>query len=117
MYERAQRDHAKAHLTQVNKQLEDHVSSLDMQLEQTQQDLQASHAELSQALAAQRAQHDDHNAEQVQNAHAQADRAQAELDQLQEECTSKDLQVPFCSGLLSFGAALMKMRVHSCMHA
>ena len=118
MYERAQRDHAKAaHLTQVNKQLEDHVSSLDMQLEQTQQDLQASHAELSQALAAQRAQHDDHNAEQVQNAHAQAERAQAELDQLQEECTSKDLQVPLCSGLLSFSTDEHACPItHACMH-
>jgi len=84
------------HLTEVNRQLEEHVTSLDMQLEQAQQELQAAHAEvdhLTHSLAAQGAQHEDHNSKQAQLGHADGTRVQADLQQWQEECTAKGLQV------------------------
>ena len=72
-------------LAEVNSQLEEHVASLDLQLHQTQQTLQASLAEVERLKQSLRAQHEDHRDE--------ADLMRSELDQMQEECTSKGLQV------------------------
>lgn len=82
-------------LSHVNKHLEDHVASLDMQLEQAQQEIDSCHAQihkLTQSLAAQRAQHNDHT-EQAQGERAQAEQSQTELVKLQEDCNAKGLQV------------------------
>ncbi|KAL0052769.1 hypothetical protein WJX82_007406 [Trebouxia sp. C0006] len=84
------------HLTNVNKQLEDSVADLDLQLEQAQQEIDSCHAQIDQltrSLAAQRAQHDDHIVEQARGGGAQAEQAQAELALVQEDCTAKALQV------------------------
>ncbi len=88
------------HLTNVNKQLEDSVADLDLQLEQAQQEIDSCHAQIDQltrSLAAQRAQHDDHIVEQARGGGAQAEQAQAELALVQEDCTAKALQVCCCT--------------------
>ena len=103
LFQRAQRAAANQeradHLTEVNRQLGEHVSSLDLQLEQTRHDLQASHSELarmSQALAAQHAQHAEHNAQQAKQAQTELEQAMRGVDEMQEESAAKQLQVAAC---------------------
>ena len=81
------------HLTQINMQLEDHVTSLDAQLEQLQHELEAAgseagaaasqaQAKLESQLEAQRAQHE-----------ASIAQHRAQVEAVQEDCSSKALQV------------------------
>lgn len=81
------------HLTDVNRQLEDHVTSLDSQLEQLQQELEAAGTEataasasaqeaLENALSAQRAQHE-----------TSLVQSKATVELVQEDCNAKALQV------------------------
>lgn len=81
------------HLTEINRQLEDHVTSLDSQLEQLQQELEAAGAEAVAAAAhtqaslqgSLKAQHAQHETSLAQH--------RAEVASVQEACSAKDLQV------------------------
>lgn len=88
------------HLTQINMQLEGHVTSLDAQLEQLQHELEAAgseadaaaaqaQAKLQSQLEAQRAQHE-----------ASIAQHRAQVEAVQEDCSSKALQVCFRTVLL-----------------
>lgn len=97
------------HLTNVNKQLQDSVADLDLQLEQAQQEIDSCHAQIDQltrSLAAQRAQHDDHIVEQARGGGAEAEQAQAELTLVQEDCTAKALQVSCCTCVSSMHCSM-----------
>ena len=88
------------HLTQINMQLEDHVTSLDAQLEQLQHELEAAGSEADAAAA--QAQAKLQSQLEAQHAQHEASIAQhrAQVEAVQEDCSSKALQVCFGTVLL-----------------